>query len=605
MNVRRFACLALLLTAGCGTLPTQRNDWTKYDGPGKEHFVAEEVEFPMVDDPYESWNRPVGAFNYGFLVYVIDPLGDVYHWFVPESFREAITRAGSNLQYPTRAINDGLQGRGTDMRDETGRFLINSTVGLLGFFDPATHWFGLPAPPPAEFGQTFTEWGWDESAPLSLPFLGPRNVRDSAAVPPDFATDIATYITGVTAFRTFNDKSEITEDVKRFVREHPDAYEKGKVLLGIGRDREVFGPAQIVGETPAADDTIQFIFFRPEDEVLVESVEVNEVQIASTGREMPYSAWMQPEPAPIIYYVPGLAGHRDAASTLAFAERAFRRGYSFAAVSSAMNHEFMASASTQKVPGYAPVDADDLHAALDAIDRDLAERYPGRVTKRVLMGASLGAFHTLFVAAAQVTPHPERVRFDRFIALNPPISLLYGMQQLDDYYNAPLVYPKEERAQRVDQILRKAADLLSPRARPEDTRKYGDVASRFLIGANYRLNLGDLILASQLRNDMGVLKTPLDTTRKNHAYREIREFSWVEYAYAFILPALRERYPELDTLDEVFERCDLRSLAWRLGHCETTHVLTSVDDFLLRDGDHQEEVQEDIFGVLWNLRFQR
>ncbi len=94
---------------------------------------------------------------------------------------------------------------------------------------------------------------------------------------------------------------------------------------------------------------------------------------------------MQPESAPLLYILPGLGGHRDAKSALALAEMGFRRGFSVVTISSALNFDFMENAATAAVPGYPPVDARDVHRALDAIARDLAERHPGRITRRALM----------------------------------------------------------------------------------------------------------------------------------------------------------------------------------------------------------------------------
>lgn len=71
------------------------------------------------------------------------------------------------------------------------------------------------------------------------------------------------------------------------------------------------------------------------------------------------------------------------------------------------------------------------------------------------MGISMGAFHTLFIAAAEDQPAANLVQFDRYVALYPPVRLSHGMEQLDAFYNAPLVFPEEEREERVIGILQK------------------------------------------------------------------------------------------------------------------------------------------------------
>ena len=79
---------------------------------------------------------------------------------------------------------------------------------------------------------------------------------------------------------------------------------------------------------------------------------------------------------------------------------AWNAGFSVVTISSTMNWEFMALASSTAVPGNGPTNARDVHAALDAIHHDLEQRHPGRIDERVLMGYWLGGFHAFFIAAA-------------------------------------------------------------------------------------------------------------------------------------------------------------------------------------------------------------
>ena len=110
-------------------------------------------------------------------------------------------------------------------------------------------------------------------------------------------------------------------------------------------------------------------------------------------------------------------------SALALAEMAYRRGFSVAILSSAYNWEFMERASTAAMPGHTPVDARDTHVALDAVYRDLAAQFPGCITKRVLMGYSMGAFHAFFIAAAEQNAGNKLITFDRYITLDAPVQL--------------------------------------------------------------------------------------------------------------------------------------------------------------------------------------
>ena len=125
--------------------------------------------------------------------------------------------------------------------------------------------------------------------------------------------------------------------------------------------------------------------------------------IPATGRRLKFTFWLQPGKAPVVYIVPGLGSHRLAENSLALAELVYKNGFSVVNISSPFNSEFMENASTAALPAYLPVDGHDLHVALTEIDRRLNESYPGRLGDRALMGYSMGAFDSLYIAATEPT----------------------------------------------------------------------------------------------------------------------------------------------------------------------------------------------------------
>lgn len=128
-------------------------------------------------DPYENANRRVHAFNKGFDTALFKaPEGQ------PRSVDNALTRSvanvGSNLGLPGKVLNSVLQGRPEPAVKNTFRFLINSTIGLAGLFDPAGASFSLPETD-TDFGETLAVWGAGEGAYVELPFYGPSTERDA------------------------------------------------------------------------------------------------------------------------------------------------------------------------------------------------------------------------------------------------------------------------------------------------------------------------------------------------------------------------------------------------------------------------------------------
>jgi ABC-type transporter lipoprotein component MlaA len=601
-TLRRVAAavLALVLLSACAPA-VQRVDWSDYDGPGAEAFRREELEAPRVPDPLEPFNRGVSAANHVLIIGIGDPLGRVYRFIVPRWVRARVQNFASNLVFPRRLVTNLLQGQFRTAGSEAARFGINTTAGVLGFFDPATGW-GYEASG-EDFGQVFASWGWMPSTYLVLPLFGPGSVRDGVALVPDALLDPATYFFPASLVLGFNEKVDWLDSYRAFVESNADPYADARLAWTLLRNTEALD-FQWEKEDTAAVQTLQAVLLSPRDEGFATRLLTGSVIVPGTGRSLDFSYRLQPGGAPIVYVLPGLGSHRLGSSSVALAELAWERGFSVVVVSNALNFEFASRASSVPVPGHAPIDARDVHDVLDAIDRQLDAEFPGRITGRVLMGYSLGAFHTFFIAAAEPEPGNQRVRFDRYLTLDAPVSLMEGLRQLDGFYNAPLVYPAEQRDAEVHRILYKAVtvgkQLLAERerySRSEVARSGADgswlsglevpltdLEARFLIGLAFRRTLRELIWTSQQRQDLGVLRTPRKSLVRNPAYEEIADYSYEEYLYAFVLPNLRDR-GVASSADELLAANDLRSLEAALRANGRIRHFANSNDFLTTDDD--------------------
>lgn len=128
-------------------------------------------------DPWEGFNRKVFAFNETLDRYVAKPLAQGYQYVTPQPVDDSVTNFFSNLGDVLVVVNDIGQLKFGQALADTGRFLINTTVGFFGVFDVATH-IGLPKHN-EDFGQTLGYWGVGTGPYLVLPVLGPSNVRDT------------------------------------------------------------------------------------------------------------------------------------------------------------------------------------------------------------------------------------------------------------------------------------------------------------------------------------------------------------------------------------------------------------------------------------------
>ena len=139
---------------------------------------------PSDGDPLEAFNRSMYEFNDWFDHYVGKPVAKGYRAVLPDPVRRSFTNFFYNLREPIVIVNDVLQGKFAQAASDTGRFVVNTVVGILGLFDPASH-LGMPRHD-EDFGQTFGYWGVGDGPYLVLPFLGPRNLRDTVGLVGDW-----------------------------------------------------------------------------------------------------------------------------------------------------------------------------------------------------------------------------------------------------------------------------------------------------------------------------------------------------------------------------------------------------------------------------------
>jgi phospholipid-binding lipoprotein MlaA len=168
--VALVALLSLFLV-GCATAPNAKKD-------------------PR--DPLEGFNRASYKFNDALDRALLKPAAKGYKAVTPDFVETGVTNFFSNLAQPTVIINDLLQGKFKAGLNDTGRFLLNSTVGIGGLFDPASP-AGLDRND-EDFGQTLGKWGVPSGAYLMVPFFGPSTVRDGFGSAVGVYTDPVHYV---------------------------------------------------------------------------------------------------------------------------------------------------------------------------------------------------------------------------------------------------------------------------------------------------------------------------------------------------------------------------------------------------------------------------
>lgn len=149
-------------------------------------------------DPLQSINRPIWDFNYDVLDnYVLRPAAKGYQYATPKPVRLGFLNMANNLEEPSAIVNNLLQAKPKDAAISAGRFVINSTVGLLGLVDVAQY-AGMKEKR-EEFGEVLGKWGVGNGPYLMLPAMGPSDVRNTTGDIIDSAYFPLNDLTGVVA----------------------------------------------------------------------------------------------------------------------------------------------------------------------------------------------------------------------------------------------------------------------------------------------------------------------------------------------------------------------------------------------------------------------
>ncbi|QYX56607.1 VacJ family lipoprotein [Roseovarius sp. SCSIO 43702] len=209
-------------------------------------------------DPWEESNRKNHAFNKALDRNVLRPAARGYSAFMADDVETAISRFSENLSLPRSIVNNILQGNGLGATTDTYRFVVNTTLGLGGFFDPATE-LEMPANTDADFGQTLYTWGVNEGPYVERPFFGPATRRAAIGTVVDLFTDPINYVvptperyygTAASVSSGLTSRGRFSDTIDSILYESADSYaatrsiylQNRRFKLGMGRDDPYLDP---------------------------------------------------------------------------------------------------------------------------------------------------------------------------------------------------------------------------------------------------------------------------------------------------------------------------------------------------------------------------
>lgn len=209
-----------------------------------EEVTSDDDDFEEdVNDPLETPNRLVFAFNEGLDVIILKPAAMTYRFLLPDGVRDSVQNFLRNLRSPVILANDMLQGDEDRISTTWKRFFINSTIGIGGLFDVADG-MGYPFHD-EDFGQTLGFYGVGEGFYLVLPILGPSSLRDGTGEIVDHFLDPLTYLVSTEvrlarrALSGVDERSRNIETIEEIQRDSVDFYARVRSLYRQHREAEI------------------------------------------------------------------------------------------------------------------------------------------------------------------------------------------------------------------------------------------------------------------------------------------------------------------------------------------------------------------------------
>lgn len=179
-------------------------------------------------DPWERMNRGTFWFNERLDNYLLEPVAKGWDWTLPETAQTGVRNFFTNLSFPIVFVNDLLQLKPLDAGEDLARFLVNTTVGVVGFVDVASR---IDVPKNDEdFGQTLGFYGVPAGPYLVLPLLGPSSGRDAPSLAVDGLTQPLNYVlplavnVGLRATDAVNRRAYALEEIEQSRRDALDYY---------------------------------------------------------------------------------------------------------------------------------------------------------------------------------------------------------------------------------------------------------------------------------------------------------------------------------------------------------------------------------------------
>lgn len=291
--------------------------------------------------------------------------------------------------------------------------------------------------------------------------------------------------------------------------------------------------------------------------------------------------------APLVFVLSGTGGTASSAGVLTAGKQMFDLGYHVVTLPSSMNYQYAISVSRTGAPGYIPNDVKEYYELLKIITLYLKEQKNVQINGYSIIGYSLGGLMAGFLVDKD--KENQFFNFNKLVMIDPAVDLGYAIDVLDDAYDAGQRFSNNRKESISGYVFAVGSEILE---RGFDIKKLlGAVKNinlsmderRWLVGNNFRGDLGDVVFASQQINDVGVLKEKVGRYEMNARLAESRKISFNRYMREIVYPSLKSPDVPLETLVQKSNMFALESLR----NNTKVYIFANKDDYIHRPEDIQ------------------
>ena len=640
MNRRKIITLFLLICLSFNPLLAAQDE-CRYCDLGKM-YVGE--------DKYENFNRKMFNLNTKLNKYVARPVHILWSSLIPKYGMDRIQSAYLNIEYPKRLASCLLQKDFKGAKDETKRFITNTTLGLAGLYDPAEKLFKIK-PSTENMDQALAKCNIKSGSFLVMPVLNtctPRSLLGrllEAALDP--SVYLASPVTSLVKFGFFVNKTSYMQPVAKMIESaYADPYDIAKKLYGMenyiktsdldrkdllstdaklleeeiianvqdkkelpdimerlkqiydeeavlaGMDELVAGSAtgaacdlkpDIVladykAQSPVVDSVRTALFDVPDlnksiwnelsvwNRSFAHRIKTDSVNIVPDRDDYNFKYILQKDKtAPVVILYPSIGEGITCHHSVVFAKIFYDEGYSVIIQGNHFQWEFAKSMPKGYCPGIPAVDADNLRLVSRKIIEKLEKEHDCKFRDKVLVGTSFGAMATLFIGAKE--SENNTLGISKFIAISPPIELVYAMTQVDknsEEFDKSSPEVKHKTAITAAKILQMFKQKSEPDFNFKElpfTEDEGKLITSFLL----RQKLSDLIFTLE----------GADKTHKCDVYNSINNMNYRDYAEKYLLAESG------GTLEDIRYDASLYAIAGYLKEGKNYKIYHSLDDFFV------------------------